>query len=351
MERTVHYDLNHTVGAQIIADDLLKFFTNITGNCFSTAYQVSMQESRIDLIHIAVEAFRLALPDEPPAVTDYLRYTRIVTKSAFLTIDDGYNYDLWTTGQTRQIVLNLHGKPDAILQIMTTLKANIPVVKVPIVTWEYIAGNQRRSQNIKLEPAKPIFKEFYPWIDDVRSYFDRFLASEESVLVLLGETGTAKTSFIRSMIWHANLTTMFTYEEMLLETDGLFVDLICNERTNLLVIEDADVFITSREHTGNKIMSKFLNVSDGLASGTGRKKIIFTANITEPNRIDSALLRAGRCFDCMSFRRLTYPEACAAAKVAEIPIPSSERDYTLAELFAYEKRNRHATVRSVGFQT
>jgi hypothetical protein len=126
---------------------------------------------------------------------------------------------------------------------------------------------------------------------------------------------------------------MFTYEDELLKTDVMFVDFIAG-KSDLLVVEDADLFLRSREHDGNRTMAKFLNISNGLASNGQRKKIIFTANLTDSSQIDSALLRAGRCFDCLMFRRLTLEEACAAAAVAGLPPPTRLPDYTLAELFA-----------------
>ena len=163
-------------------------------------------------------------------------------------------------------------------------------------------------------------------------YFRRYLASQMTILVLLGEAGTAKTSFIRSMIWRHSLNTMFTYDEGLLTSDAMFAEFIVGDM-NLLIIEDADVFLKSRQHDGNRVMSKFLNIGDGLASNH-RKKIIFTANIVDPAQIDSALIRPGRTFDCLSFRRLTHGEALAAAKVIGTVLPSEQREYSLAELFA-----------------
>jgi hypothetical protein len=351
MERIVSYNAGMHPGNQIIHDKLLKFFSEFEGLCFQTNYNVAAQITRLDLVTLVMDAFRVALPDNRPTMTMYdYRMSMFVTASAILVLDDGV-LDLWDAKATRHLNFFLHGDYETLKILAETIKAAIPIVTTPVVTWEFIAGNNRRSQNIRLEPAKPIFREFYPWIDNVPAYFDEFLNSDESILVLLGETGTAKTSFIRSMIWHANLTTMFTYEEELLAADALFVDFIVSDRTNLLVIEDADILLSSREHYGNRLMSKFLNVSDGLASGNGRKKIIFTANITEPNKIDSALLRVGRCFDCQTFRRLTYAEACAAAAVAKLPKPPVGMTPTLAELFALGKQSpRTARVQGIGFQ-
>jgi len=280
-----------------------------------------------------------------PSVMCYDSHTALVSDLTnpavcFAIEDSNYaNYDLWKS-YDRLITFRGFGEGDRLKRIADYLKDHLTESNVPNVIWQYLLDDEKQSQEIKIEQPKPIYDEFYPWIKEgVHNYFNRFLASESSVLVLLGETGTAKTSFIRSLIWYASMNTMFTYEEKLLENDSLFVDFITNERTNLLIVEDADLFLTSREDDGNKIMSKFLNVGDGLA-GLGKKKIIFTANIVDPTRIDSALLRAGRCFDCQVFRRLSFDEAMKAMQVAGITLPDGfqKSSYTLAELFTKDKK-------------
>lgn len=219
----------------------------------------------------------------------------------------------------------------------------------PRVVWEYFNGKDRARHVV--QPARPRSAPdaFYPWLSGVDDYYSRYMASESPVLVLLGPPGTAKTTFIRNLIWRDGLNTVFTYDEDLLKADALFVDFIAGD-TDLLVVEDADVFLTDRDHGGNPLMAKFLNISDGLAAGPRRKKIIFTANIVELSRIDNALLRPGRCFDCQLFRKLTFEESCAAAGAAGLPAPIEARAYTIAEIFALTKGELAAKPRKgVGF--
>ncbi len=343
MESVLNYDLSyyHCITAQSLEEYLIKFrnsFQATNNRCFATRFSVSISESFHNLLEIVSKAF--SANNIQSQVMCYDSHTALVTNVSicFAVEDANYaNYDLW---KSYDRLITFRGFGDVVLlrAISDYLKAHLTESNVPTVVWQFLLDDEKQSQEIKIDQPKPIHDEFYPWIKEgVHPYFDRFLASDSSVLVLLGETGTAKTSFIRSLIWYASLNTMFTYEEKLLENDSLFVDFITNERTNLLVVEDADLFLTSREDDGNKIMSKFLNVGDGLA-GLGKKKIIFTANIVDPTRIDSALLRAGRCFDCQVFRRLSFEEAMKAAQAAGVDLPTKAKDYTLAELFAKEKK-------------
>jgi ATP-dependent 26S proteasome regulatory subunit len=92
-------------------------------------------------------------------------------------------------------------------------------------------------------------------------------------------------------------------------------------------------------------MSRFLNVADGLIK-LPNKKLVFTTNLTDFARVDSALLRPGRCFGVMKTRELNLVEAQAAAKAAKLPIPIEKREYTIAELF---NQGQGSKVRKIGF--
>jgi ATP-dependent 26S proteasome regulatory subunit len=114
---------------------------------------------------------------------------------------------------------------------------------------------------------------------------------------------------------------------------------------DIMIIEDADTILMSREDNGNKLMSRFLNVADGLIK-LPNKKLIFTTNISDFTKVDPALLRPGRCFGVMHTRLMNLVEAQAAAKAANMPIPMEKREYSLAEIF---HQGRTQTVRSIGF--
>jgi hypothetical protein len=123
-----------------------------------------------------------------------------------------------------------------------------------------------------------------------------------------------------------------TYEEKLLSSDSIFVDFLTGDVQNVFVIEDADTILGSRSREGNKMIARFLNVSDGLIKFPN-KKVIFTTNLDDFKKVDEALLRPGRCFGMIKCRPLDYDEACAAAKVAGLAPPARKADYTIAELF------------------
>ncbi len=248
--------------------------------------------------------------------------------------------DIWTVAY-RYISVRGYGSEADIRTSRAVLSALLDRLdqRVPTIRWHYSTGSSRSTRSIPFDKPKEGHDAFYPWITEgVTAFIDRFAASDDTVLVLLGEPGTGKTSFIRQLIWRTRRNCAVTYDEHLLRADGLFVDYMTNDEEDLLVVEDADLFLTSRERDRNAMMARFLNVSDGLFKTSATKKLIFTANLTQPQQIDNALLREGRCFDCVVFRALTFREAVGAAEAAGIVPPEDARDYTLAQLFADRKR-------------
>jgi hypothetical protein len=196
----------------------------------------------------------------------------------------------------------------------------------PLLRWIYNTDGE--STKIPLS-TRPLVDGAYPWIKEpIIDYFNRFMDSSASVLVLIGPPGTGKTSFLKNMIAHVNQGATITYDTKVMSTDTLFVDFM-NSHDSFLILEDADNFLSARED-GNDMMHRFLNVSDGLIS-TDHKKLIFTTNLPSIASIDEALIRPGRCFDVLEFRPLTREEAAVPAKYLGIDIPDGS-SFTLAEL-------------------
>lgn len=310
---------------------------NLKGDHYAFELTRATRGTFFDMVKLVKEALDSFMRDHTVAGYSARDALLVAGDIGFITVrdKDETNGDPWASVE-RDMSFAGHGNYAFITKIHEYLSERIEKSVVPTVIWTFAQANHRSSRNVQIKRAQTVYPEFYPWIGDVEAYYERYLESESAVLILLGETGTAKTSFIRNMIWRHGMSTMFTYDEVLLEKDEMFADFMTGN-TDLLIVEDADILLTDRENGGNKLMSKFLNIGDGLAAGKHKKKIIFTANMLEMARIDSALLRPGRCFDCRVFRKLTFEEACAAARVAGIPAPVQQKAYSLAELFALGK--------------
>jgi hypothetical protein len=212
--------------------------------------------------------------------------------------------------------------------------------------WYTDDNNDFTEKELSLEFNYQLYDEFYPYVEGgLTAYFEAYLQSSAPILLLMGEPGTGKTTFIKQYIKQYSTQTVVTYDERIMSSDYFYIQYLLDAKKNLLVIEDADLLLAPRKDD-NPVMSKLLNVSDGLVK-LESKKIIFSTNIAVDSRIDEALIRPGRCFDVLKFRPLTYNETLKACEVANLTVPEEQREYCLSELFN-RKRHSHKSHR-IGF--
>jgi hypothetical protein len=211
-----------------------------------------------------------------------------------------------------------------IVNILENLKHN----NNTMVEWHYSTKNGSCHSMVPLNNTYEIKDEYYPYINGgVKNFYDRYNNSTAPVLILLGEPGTGKTSFIRNYISHSGKRAVVTYDEAIMSSDRFLIEFLTSKESDLLIIEDADVLLASRNKDNNKHMAKFLNISDGIVK-LNHKKIVFSTNLKNSNEIDSASTRPGRCFDLLNFRPLTYNEACVIN--SDVPF---QKEFTLADVF------------------
>ena len=215
------------------------------------------------------------------------------------------------------------------------------------IEWIYAADGS--SIEIPLRYDRMPVEEMYPFLDGqtLSEFYDGFMHSSASILLLIGPPGTGKTTFIRGLLQHSEASAIVSYDSNVLEKDYVFANFIEGEK-NVLVLEDADMFLKSRAE-GNTMMHKFLNVGDGLVT-TRNKKLIFSTNLPSVRDIDSALIRPGRCYDILHFGELTQDQAEKLATKVGTKLNRERDTWSIADVFFEQNTNMKKPVeRKMGF--
>lgn len=248
--------------------------------------------------------------------------------------------------KTWAVAISLFGDPDTVNKFVDDLEAEFNHNPC-FIRWVY-DPQYLESMTMPINNTNMPVEEMYPFLDgeSLASYYDRFINSSANILVLIGLPGTGKTTMIRGMLAHARKSATLTYHPKVLEQDAFFVNWLESEDM-FLVLEDSDTLLLPREE-GNEMMSRFLNMGDGLMSFQN-KKIIFSTNLPNVADIDDALTRPGRCFDILEFDYLSREEAKTLCERVNVDLPDGDK-FTVSEIFASKKNEvKHRRKTKVGF--
>ncbi len=251
-------------------------------------------------------------------------------------------------------------------------------LNVKIVSFSLSMNGQLEKTTTTKKPDdfKMLSKNYYPFLD-TDEMFKQYLISNDSLLLLAGESGTGKTKIIDMLLdfsiknedlfdmdeddEEATIFVAYIKNPHILSTD-VFWNHLQKDKYHFVVLDDMDHILIDRnmttesstDETRLRFISNFLSYTDGIfASDT---KFVITTN-QSVNNIDSAILRKGRCFDVLSFRPLTYEEGKKIWTEAEIPLDKFEEKFkadghiNAAELganieFEQNLLSRHTTIKA-----
>jgi hypothetical protein len=202
-----------------------------------------------------------------------------------------------------------------------------------------------------------------PEIDLDKMYNDDFGAFHDQIVQILGEEnrsglhllygkpGTGKSTYIRYLCGLLKKQIVFLPGQMAQNLDNVaMIKYLMDNPNSVLVIEDAEELIISREGQRNSNLSMILNITDGILGESLGIQIIATFN-TDVKNIDPALKRKGRLKSSYEFKALPGEKATELIKKQGLDYNTSEA-MTLAEIFniTEEEQYKEPERKAVGFK-
>lgn len=218
---------------------------------------------------------------------------------------------------------------------------------VPMDFWQLAQRMFTTTRTIE-SPAWPEIVDHYP--PEVGMAILDLMGAELGevsgrVVLWHGPPGTGKTTAIRSLAgaWRDQARFQIVLDpEQVFSSSGHMMSIILGDdddlgdRWRVLVIGDADSLV-ARDGNNGHILSRLLNVGDGIVGQGLRVILLLTAN-KPPGQLHPALSRPGRCLADTEFRPFNHREAVASFG----PGVPNRAQHTLAELM--NERNEPAAV-------
>jgi hypothetical protein len=140
---------------------------------------------------------------------------------------------------------------------------------------------------------------------------DKLNKNRKGICLFDSVTGCGKSFFIKHLCKVIDRKFIYLSDSIIsngLDNPGL-IELIASNPGCVLIIEDAEKYIVSREDNPNSLVSNLLNISDGILSDILGFSIILTHNMKDLGKIDSALLRKSRLLYHHKFEKLSITDA------------------------------------------
>lgn len=173
---------------------------------------------------------------------------------------------------------------------------------------------------------------------------EKLKTNHKGLYMFHGEPGTGKSSFVKHLTSVVNKEFIFVptnFIEKVISDPDIFSILIKKKKC-VLILEDAEKILISRERQDNEYISTILNLSDGILSDMLEASIIITYNCDD-TKIDKALKRKGRTMVDYKFDKLSVEESKELAKSIEMEenkIESIKEPMSLSEIYNMNTKNK-----------
>ncbi|MEM1325040.1 MAG: AAA family ATPase [Bacteroidota bacterium] len=174
--------------------------------------------------------------------------------------------------------------------------------------------------------------------------------SRSGLILLHGKPGTGKTTYIKNLLSKFNKRSfIFIQNDLVPELlKPAFISFLLKHKDSILIIEDAEKVVVSREVQQSSVVSTILQLTDGLFSDYLNIKVICSFN-TGLDKIDKALLRKGRMIARYEFEDLVAEKADRLLR--QLGYEAQNKPMSLAEIYKIEDRDfEDISSKPIGFR-
>ena len=349
-------------GSMRVLDTTSEYQQLFINNIIGTTNPSLMQAHRDTIINCEVDNIEniWSILEEKYNLYSLSKYRAIIIEDNFIAIIN-WQYQSSLTGFTIRVLSeNISSCNSYIKEVEDTL-SDVIVVDEALVSYTIFQNDNSEMLNetfyqdsleVDFNPVAT------PFIEDVDTYIENFLNSNAPVLILQGEPGTGKTTFVKYLLkmmqskvqeTREDFKAIYSFDENIFYLSDFYKRIIYDEY-DVLVLEDINqVLHKNQDDSSLNPINKFLSVTDGLISKY--KKIIITTNIESKHHINQALLRPGRCYDVIPFRKLEGIEIDDLCDSVAKDLNLQTESINLSEFFAKcnNEQNSQLISSRVGF--
>lgn len=214
-----------------------------------------------------------------------------------------------------------------------TIKKKKPEICVIISNAGYLTTKKIKFKKPEIDFQDNYGDDFLPVHDKAMNLLKK--VKDSGLFLFHGKPGTGKSTYLRYLIKSINKKTIFISPKMAGNLDSIEITKLLLENKNcILVIEDAEGLVVSRNHEHNSNLSTILNLTDGILGESLGIQIIATFN-TNLKNIDSALMRKGRLKLAYEFTELPAEKASKIISKQGVEVVINH-PMTLAEAYNYD---------------